>query len=68
MKRTFECAKCSNEFEIEADHFINGVKGQLVDDKGILHTFVDPTEDHLCDICVDIELGKLVEVSESDDV
>ena len=61
MKRTFECAKCGNEFEIEADHFIDGVKGQLVDDKGILHTFIDPTEDHLCDICVNAELTGLAQ-------
>lgn len=63
MKQTFKCHECGREFEIEADHFIPGVYGQLVDDKGVTHTFVDPTSDKTCDICVAVELGMLIEVS-----
>lgn len=56
MKQIFKCSQCGTEFEIEADNFIPGISGQLVDDEGIVHTFVDPTEDHLCDICTYVRL------------
>ena len=62
MKRIFKCSQCGDEIEIEADHFIPGVSGQLVDDNGVIHTFVDPTSDKTCDICVAVELGMLVDV------
>ena len=52
MKQTFKCRECGNEFEIEADYFIPGVSGQLVDRGGVLRKFVDPTNDKLCDVCV----------------
>lgn len=52
MKRVFKCHKCGQEIEIEADYFVPGVSGQLVDTNGVLCTFIDPTNDHLCDICL----------------
>lgn len=60
MKQTFKCRECGNKFEIEADYFIPGVSGQLVDHDGTLRTFVDPTNDKLCDVCVAIELSPYV--------
>lgn len=60
MKQIFKCRECGNEFEIEADHFVDGVSGQIVDSKGILHTFVDPTTDKLCDVCLAINLSTYV--------
>ena len=52
MKQTFKCSKCGLDVEIEADYFIPGVSGQLVDHDGVLRKFVDPTNDHLCNVCV----------------
>ena len=56
MKQTIKCSKCGIEFEIEADYFIPGVSGQLVDDDGVMRKFVDPTDDHLCPVCLYFEL------------
>lgn len=52
MKHIFKCRECGQEFEVEADYFIPGVSGQLVDANGVLRKLVDPTDDKLCDICV----------------
>lgn len=60
MKQIFKCRECGNEFEIEADYFIPGVSGQLVDANGVLCKFVDPTNDMLCDTCVAIELSHYI--------
>ena len=60
MKQIFKCSECGKEFEIEADHFVDGVSGRIVDSKGILHTFVDPTTDKLCDVCLAINLSPYV--------
>jgi hypothetical protein len=60
-KRKFNCAECGDEFEVEADHFIPGISGTIVTSDGVKHTFIDPTEDHLCPACeyiAYIEAGK----------
>lgn len=56
MKQLFKCSRCGDEFEIEADYFMAGISGQLVDGDGVMRTFVDPTEDHMCPACVYISL------------
>ena len=60
MKRIFHCFKCGDEFEIEADYFEPGVSGTIVTSDGIARTFVDPTNDRLCPICMDIVVRELL--------
>ena len=58
MKQTFACSQCGRDVEIEADYFVPGVTGRIVGSDGVVHTFVDPTDEHLCDICLYIELRR----------
>ena len=60
MKRIFHCFKCGNEFEIEANYFEPGISGTTVTSDGIVSTFVDPTDDHLCPICRDVYVKELL--------
>ena len=60
MKRIFNCCKCDAEFEVEADHFIPGISGTIVDSKGVLHTYADPLADHKCMVCIYKELSGLL--------
>ena len=48
----FRCPRCGREHVIEADYFVPGVEGTIMD-----KIFVDPTVDRHCPECV-VELIK----------
>ena len=65
MERTFKCCRCGDEFTIFADYFIPGINGFINDGDGNSNIFVDPTnEDMMCPTCVDVLIGRIVEVGD----
>ena len=64
MERAFKCCRCGNEFTIVADYFIPGINGFINDSDGNSNVFVDPTDEHMCPTCLDVMIGKIVEVGD----
>ncbi len=54
MKQTVKliCAACGCEFTAEADYILPGISGFVVNKSGEQTTFLDPTEEHHCKLCV----------------
>lgn len=54
MKQTIEltCAVCGCKFVAEADYILPGVSGFVVNKSSEQTTFLDPTGEHHCKLCV----------------
>ena len=54
MKQTIEvtCATCGVKFTAEADYFIPGISGRMVNNKGEELIFIDPKGEHHCKNCI----------------
>ena len=54
MKQQIEltCSTCGVRFPAEADYILPGISGVIVNSAGEEITFIDPTAEHHCKLCV----------------
>lgn len=67
LKGTCEliCPRCGKSHIVEADYFTPGIRGTIVNSKGVPVTFVDPTEPHFCDACIEELLNEIIAAGDS---
>ena len=62
MKRQIEltCASCGAKFHVEADYIIPGISGHYANANGEDISFVDPTGEHHCRLCIYEAIGVIL--------